>query len=53
MNIWLQRLSGGEPEKITDYSDLAIFRFEPSPDGRSLVLNDLTEAKITRWSLLA
>ena len=38
MNIWLQRLSGGEPEKITDYSDLVIFRFEPSPDGRSLVL---------------
>ena len=38
MNIWLQRLSGGAPEKITDYSDLTIFRFEPSPDGRSFVL---------------
>ena len=38
MNIWLQRLSGGAPEKITDYSDLTIFRFEPSPDGRSVVL---------------
>ena len=31
-------VTGGEPEKITDYSDLIIFRFEPSSAGRSLAL---------------
>jgi hypothetical protein len=45
MNIWLQRLAGGEPEKVTNYTDLAIFRFEPSPDGRSMVLARGTQTR--------
>ncbi len=38
LNIWRQRLAGGAPEKITNYSDLMIFRFALSPDGRQLAL---------------
>lgn len=37
-NIWLQRLSGGPPERMTNYSDQVIFRFELSPDGRTLLM---------------
>lgn len=37
-NIWRQRLSGGAPEKITEYTGESIFRFAISPDGKQLVL---------------
>jgi len=37
-NVWLQRLDGGAPIKITTLTDLAIVRGKRSPDGRSLIL---------------
>jgi hypothetical protein len=36
-NVWRRRVEGGEPERVTNFSDLAIVRFALSPDGRSLV----------------
>ena len=33
-NVWRQPLSGGAPQKVTAYSDLTIFRFALSRDGR-------------------
>ncbi|HEY2431223.1 MAG TPA: protein kinase [Vicinamibacterales bacterium] len=38
LNVWRQRLAGGAPEKVTNYSDLMIFRFVLSRDGRQLAL---------------
>jgi Tol biopolymer transport system component len=37
-NVWRRRVEGGEPERVTNLSDLALVRFALSPDGRSLVL---------------
>jgi Tol biopolymer transport system component len=37
-NVWRRRLDGGEPERVTNFSDLAIIRFARSPDGKSLLL---------------
>jgi serine/threonine protein kinase/Tol biopolymer transport system component len=37
-NVWLQRLSGGPPERITNLTDLGIVRGKRTPDGRSLIL---------------
>ncbi|HEY7189184.1 MAG TPA: protein kinase [Vicinamibacterales bacterium] len=37
-NVWLQRLDGGAPIKITSLTDLAIVRGKRTPDGRSLIL---------------
>ena len=37
-NVWKRPLAGGEPEKVTRFSDLAIIRFAVSPDGRTLAL---------------
>lgn len=37
-NIWLERLDGGAPQKVTDYSDQMIFRFAPSPDHRAMLI---------------
>jgi Tol biopolymer transport system component len=37
-NVWLQRLDGGAPIKITTLTDLAIVRGKRTPDGRSLIL---------------
>jgi Tol biopolymer transport system component len=36
-NVWRRRVEGGEPERVTNFSDLAVVRFALSPDGRSLV----------------
>jgi hypothetical protein len=36
--IWRQRLSGGAPEQVTDYSDETIFGFALSPDGTQILL---------------
>ena len=38
MNIWRQPLSGGPAEKVTNFSDLVIARFAPSPDGQWIAL---------------
>jgi hypothetical protein len=32
-NVWRRRLDGGEPERGTNFPDLIIIRFAPSPDG--------------------
>jgi Tol biopolymer transport system component len=45
LNVWRQRLTGGAPEKITNYSDLMIFRFAVSPDGRQLALARGTQTR--------
>jgi Tol biopolymer transport system component len=37
-NVWRRRVEGGEPERVTNFSDLALVRFAVSPDGRSLVM---------------
>jgi eukaryotic-like serine/threonine-protein kinase len=37
-NVWLQRISGGPPVKVTNLNDLAIVRGRRSTDGRSLIL---------------
>jgi eukaryotic-like serine/threonine-protein kinase len=37
-NVWLQRLDGGAPIKITTLTDLAIVRGKRTVDGRSLIL---------------
>jgi eukaryotic-like serine/threonine-protein kinase len=37
-NVWLQRLSGGEPEKVTNLSDLGIVRGRRAADGKSLIV---------------
>jgi hypothetical protein len=39
MNIWRQPLAGGAPQKVTNFSDLAITRFAVSPDGQSIALS--------------
>lgn len=33
-NIWRRPLTGGEPQRLTNFSDLTIVRFARSPDGR-------------------
>ena len=38
MNIWRQPLSGGPPQKVTNFSDLVISRFALSPDGQWIAL---------------
>jgi Tol biopolymer transport system component len=38
MNVWRQPLGGGAAEKVTDFNDETIFRFDLSPDGRQLAL---------------
>jgi Tol biopolymer transport system component len=38
-NVWLQKLSGGPPVKITDLTDLGIVRGKRTPDGNSLVVS--------------
>ena len=37
MNVWLQRVSGGDPVRITNFSEQTVFRAEPSPDGKTLI----------------
>ena len=37
-NIWRQKLSGGPPNKITNFESGQIFDFEWSRDGRQLAL---------------
>ena len=37
MNVWLQRVSGGDPVRITNFSEQTLFRAEPSPDGKTLI----------------
>jgi Tol biopolymer transport system component/tRNA A-37 threonylcarbamoyl transferase component Bud32 len=37
-NVWLQRLSGGPPIKITNLTDLGIVRGKRSADGASLIV---------------
>jgi len=37
-NIWRRPLAGGEPQRVSNFSDLAIVRFSRSPDGRLLLL---------------
>jgi Tol biopolymer transport system component len=38
-NLWRQRLAGGAPEKVTSYSDEAIFRFAISADGTQVIMS--------------
>jgi hypothetical protein len=37
-NLWLQRLDGGEPVKVTNLTDLGIVRGKRAADGRSLIV---------------
>jgi len=37
-NIWLQRVSGGQPVKVTNLTDLGIVRGRRSPRGDSLIV---------------
>jgi Tol biopolymer transport system component len=37
-NIWRRPYLGGDPVKVTNFTDLTIVRFAPSPDGRWFVL---------------
>ena len=37
-NIWLQPLEGGAPRKVTRFSDQAIFAFDRSADGKTLII---------------
>jgi Tol biopolymer transport system component/tRNA A-37 threonylcarbamoyl transferase component Bud32 len=37
-NVWLQRLSGGPPVKVTDLLDLGIVRGKRTPDGDGLIV---------------
>ena len=37
-NVWLQRLSGGPPVKVTDLTDLGIVRGKRAPDGSGLIV---------------
>jgi Tol biopolymer transport system component len=37
-NIWLQPLDGSEPRKVTRFSDQAIFAFDRSADGKTLII---------------
>jgi Tol biopolymer transport system component len=36
-NLWLQLISGGEPQKLTDFTNDLIFGYEWSPDGKRLI----------------
>jgi len=38
-NIWLQSLTGGAPEQLTDFKDQRIFGFAWSRDGKQLALS--------------
>jgi Tol biopolymer transport system component len=38
-NVWLQRVSGGPPVKITDLTDLAIVRGRRTSDGSALIVS--------------
>ncbi|HEY3884764.1 MAG TPA: hypothetical protein VGL62_06140, partial [Vicinamibacterales bacterium] len=37
-NVWLQPLDGGPPRKVTRFSDQVIFAFEPTADGKNLIV---------------
>jgi Tol biopolymer transport system component len=37
-NVWLQRLSGGPPVKVTNLTDLGIVRGRRTPEGDSLIV---------------
>ena len=37
-NVWLQRLAGGPPTRVTNLTDLGIFRGKRTPDGESLIV---------------
>jgi tricorn protease-like protein len=36
-NIWLKRLNGGPPKKLTDFQSEAILAFDLSRDGKNLI----------------
>lgn len=36
-NIWMQPLNGGPPRQVTDFKADGMFRFDISPDGKTLV----------------
>jgi hypothetical protein len=38
-NVWLQRVSGGPPIKVTNLTDLGIVRGRRAPDGNSLIVS--------------
>jgi eukaryotic-like serine/threonine-protein kinase len=44
-NLWMQRLAGGPPQRISDYNDLSIFRFAVSPDGKSILMVRGTQSR--------
>jgi eukaryotic-like serine/threonine-protein kinase len=48
-NIWLQPVAGGAPQQVTHFSDQVIFGFDPSPDGKTLVI---ARGTLTRDALL-
>lgn len=41
----LDPASGGLAQKITDLTDLTVFRFELSPDGRSILMARGTQSR--------
>ena len=38
-NVWFQPLGGEKPVKVTDFSELTVFGFAASPDGKALALS--------------
>ncbi len=36
-NLWAQPLDGGEPEKLTNFTNSRIYSFDFSPDGKEII----------------
>jgi Tol biopolymer transport system component len=39
MNIWRRAIPDGREERVTSFSDQAVLRFAPSPDGKTLLMS--------------
>jgi hypothetical protein len=45
-NVWQKRLSGGQPEQITDFANDRIFAFAQSHDGRLAVARGSVQSDV-------
>ena len=45
MNVWEQRLTGGEPQQLTNFASGKIFDFAWTKDGKTLLL---AKGEVTR-----
>ena len=46
MNIWKWTFAGGEPRKVTNFSDRTIVRLGQSPDGKSVLVSRGTAVRV-------